>query len=139
MSKQFQVGDEIEALCGVCKSATVHVIETIKNDQASRVLCKSCLSSHRFKSPEEPAPKARVKKEPKVMTPATKASRQWSRLMAKSDQDAPRGYQMNEKYAQNDVILHEKFGRGVVVNVIDPSKISVVFEEGAKTLIHNRA
>ncbi len=138
MSKQVQVGDEIEALCGVCKSATVHVIETMKEDQIGKVMCKSCLSSHRYKTAET-MKKARAAKAPKTATPAAKSNRQWARLMAKNEGDEPRNYQMNEQYVQNEVIRHDKFGRGVVVNVIDPTKIAVVFEEGPKTLIQNRA
>jgi protein-arginine kinase activator protein McsA len=138
--KKYQVGDEIEALCRTCKDATVHVIEIIKSDKVIKVMCKSCLSSHRFRKPEEVliAKQAKKKEAKKPMSPATKSQRKWSRLIAKSENELPKTYQMNETYDQNDVIEHNKFGTGVVVTVIDPSKISVVFEEGEKTLIQNR-
>jgi protein-arginine kinase activator protein McsA len=139
--KMYQVGEEIEALCKTCKDATVHVIEIIKGDQVTKVMCKSCLSSHRFRKPEEvliAKKQAKKKEAKKPMSPATKSQRKWSRLISKSENESPKTYQMNETYAQNDVIEHTKFGTGVVVTVIDPSKISVVFEEGEKTLIQNR-
>ncbi len=139
MAKSIQVGDEIEALCNKCKSPTVHVVQTVKEDTVIRVMCKSCLSSHRYRVAEKPSVKpSRVKAERKVLDDTTKQSRKWSRLMAKAETDSPRAYQMSDTYLQNDLIHHEKFGDGIVVSVIDPTKISVVFEEGPKTLIHNR-
>jgi hypothetical protein len=138
--KKAQIGEEIEALCGSCKGATVHIIESIKNDKIVRVMCKICLSSHRFRKPEELlALKSKRKSEPKKpVNPAVKSQRKWSRLVSKMENETPKDYHMTEKYVQNDVIVHSKFGTGVVVSVVDPTKITVVFEEGQKTLIHNR-
>lgn len=138
--KKYDVGDEIEALCRTCKAATVHNIEIIKSDKVTKVMCKNCLSSHRFRNPEEVliAKQAKKKEAKKPMSPATKSQRKWSRLISKSENELSKTYQMNGTYVQNDVIEHTKFGTGVVVTVIDPSKISVVFEDGEKTLIHNR-
>ena len=140
-SKTIQVGDEIEAMCGVCKDATVHVVESIKDDKVNKVLCKSCSASHRYRKPVaagEEAPKKAKKAKPKA-PPKTKEQRKWSRVVAKVDAENPVTYAMDSTFAANDVIDHAKFGVGVVVDVVDPSKVSVVFEEGEKTLVQNRS
>ncbi len=146
--KVVQVGDEIEAMCGKCKDATVHVVEAIKNDKITKAMCKSCLSSHRYRKPEDadaPKTKAKAKKSKTTKAPKkpvsskTKAQRKWTRLVNKVEGDEePKGYEMGGAYEQHDVIQHDKFGKGVVVDVIDPTKISVVFEEGEKRLVHNK-
>ena len=59
--------------------------------------------------------------------------------MAKVDVDNPQEYVMTEKYEENDVINHEKFGVGVVSEIVDPTKMNVVFEEGVKTMVQNRS
>ncbi|MDZ7314782.1 MAG: hypothetical protein ONB24_01535 [candidate division KSB1 bacterium] len=140
MSKTFQVGDEVQALCGKCKSATIHIIEVINEQKIKRVLCRSCNTSHRYLpvGKEEKPKKSTKTAAKKEIDPAVKMSRKWSRLMAKSETETPVSYQMNKKYMVNEVIHHDKFGDGVVVNIIDANKISVVFEDGPKTLIQNR-
>ena len=139
-----EVGSEVEALCTKCKSATVHVVEVIKKDKIAKVMCKSCLSSHKFKSPEDAvaviakvkaAPKKRV---PKVAAPPkTREERKWSRLLAQVDVEHPIEYTMKGKYAERDVISHNTFGLGVVLKVVDTTKMSVVFQIGVKTLVQN--
>ena len=138
-SKTIQVGDEVEAMCGVCKVATVHNVETVKDDKAFKVLCKSCSASHRYRKPvkEGEVKKKRVAK-PKA-PPKTKEQRKWSRVLAKVDAENPVEYAMKSNFDANDVIDHAKFGVGVVVDIVDTSKVSVVFEEGEKTLVQNRS
>lgn len=141
-SKKIQVGDEIEAMCGTCKDATVHVVEVIKEDKVTKVMCKSCLNSHRYRRPvaagEKPAIKAKTQKASNKAPAKTKEQRKWSRVMAKVEGEKPLNYDMSDEYKENDVIDHSKFGVGVVSEVIDPTKMSVVFEDGEKTLVHNR-
>ena len=144
--KVVNVGDEIEAMCGKCKDATVHVVESIKNDKVTKVMCKSCHSSHRYRKPEDATAKTKTKKsttktKKKPVSPKTKAQRKWTRLVNKVEGDGeevPKDYEMSDSYEHHDVIQHDKFGKGVVVDVIDPTKISVVFEEGEKRLVHNK-
>ncbi len=135
-----EVGSEVEALCTKCKSATVHVVEAIKNDKITRVMCKVCLSSHRYKSPEEPVKVQTVprKRATKVAAPPkTREERKWSRLLAQVDVEHPIEYTMKGKYAERDVISHNTFGLGVVLKVLDTTKMSVVFQAGVKTLVQN--
>src|SRR3990172_1902434 len=146
--KKLEPGAEVEALCSKCKGPSIHVIEAIKNDKISRVLCKSCLSSHKFKPVEETAIKKKrastakkaastVEKIPKVKKPPkTKEERKWARLMAKAGETNTANttkYEMSGSYSELDVINHNAFGVGVVVKVIQSNKVSVAFQNGVKT------
>lgn len=140
-TKTIQVGDEIEAMCGTCKAATVHHIEVIKDDKVIKVLCKSCNNSHKYRKPvDDDATEKPKRKTAKTKTPTkTKEQRKWSRVMGKVEGIEPQPYNMSETFKEQNVIEHDKFGVGVVSEVIDPTKISVVFEDGEKTLVHNRS
>ncbi len=138
-AKTIEVGDEIEAMCGTCKAATVHNVEVIKDGKVTKVLCKSCHNSHKYRKPVEEGEAKPKKKATKAKKPTkTKEQRKWSRVMGKVEGTEPQSYDMSEKYEEQNVIDHSKFGVGVITEVIDPTKISVVFEEGVKTLVHNR-
>ncbi len=141
-TKTIQVGDEVEALCGTCKAATVHVVEVVKNDKITKVMCKSCMSSHRYRLPEKEAVKKVAAKKTKSAAKKptkTKEQRKWSRVLSKVDSEHPTEYSMGSTYNANDVIEHSKFGVGVVIEVVDPYKVAVVFEQGQKTLVQNRS
>ncbi|HNW58418.1 MAG TPA: hypothetical protein PKI62_01925 [bacterium] len=138
--KKMEIGIEVEALCNKCKAATVHVVVAIKSQDMVRVMCKVCQSLHRFKSPESKALKKTGKvvkaKKPKL-TPEARETRKWNKLLTAADPEKAVAYSMSQGYAENDVIQHSKFGLGVVVKILDPSKISVVFEGGIKNMVQN--
>ncbi|MBN1998639.1 hypothetical protein JW935_13855 [candidate division KSB1 bacterium] len=133
--KKYDAGQEIEALCNKCKCPTVHVIEVVKENKVTRVICKICHNSHRYK----PATKANVEKVKKKISKKTPEERKWSRLMAKTDEEEdPIEYSMEKSYDELAVIEHHKFGIGVVKEVLDSTKMNVVFQDGIRTLVQNR-
>jgi hypothetical protein len=138
--KKMEIGIEVEALCNKCRAATVHVVVAIKSQDMVRVMCKVCESLHRFKAPDaKAAPKAaklaKVKKA--KLTPEARESKKWNKLLLSADREKAVAYSMSHGYAENDIIQHDKFGLGVVVKILDPSKISVVFEAGLKNMVQN--
>ncbi|HNS72942.1 MAG TPA: hypothetical protein PKI81_06025 [bacterium] len=138
--KKMEIGIEVEALCNKCKAATVHVVVAIKSQDMVRVMCKACSSLHRFKAPESKGVKKSAKlqkvQKPKL-TPEARESRKWNKLLLAADPEKAVIYSMSSGYAENDIIQHDKFGLGVVVKIIDLSKISVVFETGVKNMVQN--
>jgi hypothetical protein len=138
--KKLEVGVEVEALCNKCKSATIHVVVAIKNEEMIRVMCKACSSLHRFRPPDTKLLKkmAKLKKAKKAkLTPEARETKKWNKLLAQADPDKAVSYTMAQAYTENDVIRHDKFGLGVVVKILDPRKIAVVFEEGLKNMVQN--
>jgi len=137
-NSNFKVGQEVEAMCTKCKGPSIHVIQSIKEDKIFQVLCKGCNSSHRYR----PATEVNIAKMKEAIAkkgpPKTKEERRWNRLLNKVDSENPVDYQMDKSFAEKAVINHSKFGMGVVVEIMDQTKISVAFKEGTKTLVQNR-
>jgi hypothetical protein len=58
----------------------------------------------------------------------------WSEVDAKPD-DSFTPFALSSRYAKGDLILHPKFGKGLVLNV-EPTRIEVLFQDGKKKLGH---
>src|SRR5204863_8339609 len=61
----------------------------------------------------------------------------WDQVMAKTKKQ-PRLYVVAERYHENEVLAHPKFGTGFVSEVIGLDKIEVTFQTEKRVLIHNR-
>ncbi len=98
---------------------------------------------------EARAPK--VPKSPKVVAAAkaaraTKAAatvahtlgaREWVKRMdefALEHDLVMRPYSMRETFSAGEPVQHPKFGKGVVVEIVDAHKVAILFEEGRKVL-----
>jgi hypothetical protein len=58
----------------------------------------------------------------------------WTEVESKPD-DAFVPFAMSSRYAKGDLILHPKFGRGLVLGV-EGTRIEVLFQDGKKKLGH---
>jgi hypothetical protein len=138
--KKPEIGAEVEALCPKCKGATIHVIEVIKTPELMKVMCKACMSSHRYRpaTPENTKKLIKTKKvkKPKV-DPKSREEKKWNRMLEQADREKAVSYAMNRSYTENDVIEHMKFGLGVVVKIQDTGKITVIFQDGLKNMVQN--
>jgi hypothetical protein len=84
------------------------------------------LAPPRPAKPAKPAPAA----------PATGA-REWLRRMdelAMRRDVVVRDYSMRETFAAGEPVQHPKFGKGVVLEVLESNKVAILFEEGRKVL-----
>ena len=63
--------------------------------------------------------------------------RAWQKLNTKIGVDHARPYDMKAPFTENDVIDHKKFGIGFVVELVNPKKIVVLFEDGLRRLACN--
>jgi len=139
MSK-ISIGQEIEGYCGKCKNDTLHIITTTDDAKIEKVMCKVCMSYHKYKKPAEsstdsPAKKVQ-KKETKKVKKRTRRDK-WTRLLDDVDSEAAIEYKMDIDYEPATAIHHKNFGLGVVKNIIDSRKIEVLFHDGAKILVQN--
>ena len=58
----------------------------------------------------------------------------WSEVEAKPDASFV-AFAMSSRYAKGDLILHPKFGKGIVL-VVEGTRIEVLFQDGKKKLGH---
>ena len=141
-AKKIEVGKEIEAQCKPCKSDTVHVITTIKDDVIKKVMCKACNATHAYKPPEsEEAPKPKRGRPKKAENGKPKVRRRrkadWSTLITKIDESQAVDYSMGADYSEIEAINHKKFGVGIIIKILDENKMQVVFEVETKVLAQN--
>jgi len=99
-----------------------------------------------------PAPKRRsvLKKTPTIEgVPKNKldkpevAEQVWQKLQARLEErpgDAPPlAYSLRTKLVVGDVVEHKVFGIGFVIEVPGPQKVEILFSNGLRKLVHNRA
>jgi hypothetical protein len=127
----------VDSWCGKCKLILAHTIEAMVGDTPARVCCNTCKSQHGYKA--QP-PGARGKRSnsgsdaPAKTGTTAKSRRNLSFLQAKSAETARR-YSPKETYQVGEVLEHPMFGRGIATSVRDGTKVVVLFENGAKTLV----
>jgi hypothetical protein len=135
-----KLGGNIDCWCGKCKMILAHTIEAMVGDKPARVHCNTCRSQHGYR-PNAPSGNPRQARQREAgAAPAggkTRASRYQSLLRAK-DTAMAKAYSPSEKFEAGDLVDHPTFGRGIATVVKDGTKVEVLFESGAKTLVHGR-
>jgi hypothetical protein len=83
--------------------------------------------------PAKPAKPAK----PSAPSPAGTGPRDWIRRMDELSMKRDlviRPYSMRETFAAGEPVSHPKFGKGVVLEVLETNKCAILFEEGRKVL-----
>ena len=126
MPDRYTVGETLASYCPQCKVSLAHTIVTMHGERIAQVTCATCGSRHPFK-PLADAPKARASRVKKVAgTPPSVAARWEARITAASGEE--RVYDMAATYRIGDIVLHEQFGKGVVLK-LSTNKCTVLFKD----------
>ena len=76
------------------------------------------------------------------VSPEARAKRARERKWQKTVGDRPSAelvpYAATRTFAPDELVAHPTLGSGVVVRVVDSTKVEVLFQSGAKTLVHGR-
>ncbi len=141
----LKAGSEIDAWCTSCRMNLNHRIVAMVGGAAKRVLCLTCDKQHNYRAPRVAGAaaspkKAGAKKATSAKSAATtNAHRQWQEATEGKDASHFHPYSMQSRFEAGQLIMHPKFGEGVVQEATAPNKVSVLFRSGAKTLIHARS
>lgn len=132
--KNTILGQEILSLCGKCKLALAHVIQTVNEDgEADRCECKTCGAVHKYKDPDKPKAvkksKAKFSKKESVSIKTL-----WDEAMS-GVKGTSKTYAMASEFDKGDLISHPTFGQGVVQEIIGHDKIRVIFMSAEKILV----
>ena len=123
------VGQELEAWCNPCGMVLAHVVVAMKGTRAHRVECKTCKAVHAYrKSP----PKKRKS------SPKTPRKSNYDKQMEGRDLSNPTPYDTQAEFRPEDIVLHPKFGVGLVAALLDAGTMEVVFPDRRRRLIFNR-
>lgn len=135
--KEIAAGKDVLSFCGKCKMPLAHtIISLTKKGTVDKCECKTCGAVHKYRDPDKPVKKrSGTKSGPKKEKISAEAT--WKEAIADA-KDGARSYEMSEEFFEGNMIDHATFGVGVVEEVVNYNKIKVIFESGAKILIHNR-
>jgi len=133
-----KVGGDILSFCTRCKMELAHVIVAMVRERPARVLCKTCRTQHAYRrqpsdSPVRASPGARARPAPKT---GGRAADLWEKKIAERAAAPTAAYSVRSRFQQGDVIQHAQFGMGIVEEVRDRGKITVLFRDGERTLVH---
>ncbi len=150
MSKKHIAGSEIDAWCTKCKLDLNHRIIAVKNDRIARVECLTCRGHHQYRRPKSAEPPARAKRTTRKAAPraaagararataATKLREAWEEATTGKTASNFTKYNTATVLQEGQLVRHKKFGDGIVAEVLEGDKVSILFEPGTKTLIHSR-
>jgi hypothetical protein len=142
-------GDDVDAWCGKCLMVMNHRIIAVVGSQIKKVECLTCHAIHAYKS--EPGVKAtraisehpvagRGKSSGGRIPRPSRAENEWNVFMAEMPPETqPRSYTISKSYSVAEFIEHPSFGVGRVMEITGVEKMVVIFKEGRKTLLCNRA
>jgi len=132
-----EVGSDVEAYCPKCKGDTTHVVISKYEDEIRRVQCNPCGDVHSFRKPrgdvedDVPEPIAAKKR-------AMLKKHSWDEFFAKHSDKNAKPYEFRERYSENAIVTHPKFGKGFVTEVVSDSKVEITFKDSRRVLVHNR-
>jgi hypothetical protein len=151
--KPLTAGGEIDAWCTKCRMDLGHRIVALVQGVPKRVVCLTCGSQHNYRAPrvikattgvfvrgrtepkESKAQSAGVRVAQKAKTENERYEK-WAQKTLGQAVDAFTRYNMEQPFAEGQLVLHSKFGEGYVDKVLDAGKVSIMFRDGAKTLAH---
>lgn len=123
MLDTYAAGDLIVSQCTKCKLSLDHTIVAVEGAVIAKVKCSTCGSTHKYKDP------AAVKK-PRVSR--KKAAEPTAAMLWQACLTQARGkelaYAMTGRYRVGDILVHDKFGKGVV-RKLAMNKCHVIFED----------
>jgi hypothetical protein len=132
-----EVGSDVEAYCPKCKADTTHVVISKYEDEIRRVQCNPCGDVHSFRKPrgeaEEDIPEPVAARKRALLKKLT-----WDEFFAKHGEKNAKPYEFRDTYRENVILVHPKFGKGYVSEVVSESKIEITFRDARRILVHNR-
>jgi hypothetical protein len=132
-----EVGSDVEAYCPKCKGDTTHVVISKYEDEIRRVQCNPCGDVHSFRKPrgdvEDDVPEPIAAKKRAMMK-----KHSWEEFFAKHSDKNAKPYEFRERYNDNVIVTHPKFGKGFVTEVLSDSKVEITFKDSRRVLVHNR-
>ncbi len=130
------VAHDIIAMCTKCRMELNHVVISHNLEGlVEKVKCHTCGSEHRYRRSK----KTSGSKEGAKRTAAKKSEpgKNFLMLCERLADRVPSPYNMSRSYKNDDVIEHNIFGKGIVINTYS-QKIEVIFADGSRILAMDR-
>ncbi len=131
MLDTLKIGQNIDSLCGKCKQSREHTIMAMDNETVSKVRCKSCGATHRYRNPAD-APRARKPRTKPAAGAAATAETVWAAGLAKA-KGSGREYSMAAAYRVGEIVNHQTFGKGIVLKLY-VNRCGMLFKDGERLM-----
>ncbi len=132
MQDKQKTGQNIDSYCRKCKESSEHTIMALDDGTASKVRCRRCGGTHRFKSPAD-APKARKPQTKRIAGEAATAELVWEAGIVRA-KGKEREYSMASTYRIGDIVNHHTFGKGIVKKLY-ANKCDILFKDRARLMV----
>jgi hypothetical protein len=136
--KNLKAGDEVRSWCTKCREMREHKVKAITAGRPVRVICVSCDGEHNLREhpPGQGKNKSRGKKS---KDKAETAKSLWEDLMKEINIEEARPYNIGDQFAPGDLIVHDKYGVGSVTEILDATKMEVLFQDRTRVMMFNMA
>jgi hypothetical protein len=138
---KVRVGADIDAWCTRCRMVLTHTIIAMAAGEPVKVQCNTCASSHKFKAQAPGQTKARSPRKASgtwAPAPAKRPEKAWLNASTGKNLSNPIAYHPKSTFEVDQVIMHGKFGTGIVMGVKNDGKIIVTFHDSTRVLVHGR-
>ncbi len=157
MTKAPSVAGEVDSYCTKCKMDLNHRVVSMKATKPHQVMCLTCNTQHLYRKPASAAaasaarapraPRAAAGARPSRAPSAAKAKLEkervdrevtWQKAIAGRAVSDFTAYRMSGVFEDGQLLKHKKFGDGVVLRIVDATKVEVLFQDQARTLAHSQ-
>lgn len=115
-----------------------HVVVSMVSSRPAKVICKTCRSQHNYKRGTAATVAPLSPRAPRERKTIARVAEVWEQKIAENKSPV-RPYSVQSLFAQGDVLQHPSFGLGIVEEVRSNGKITVLFRQDQKVLIHGMA
>jgi hypothetical protein len=120
-----------------------HVIVSMIDTRPAKVLCKTCRTQHNYRRTAESTPRSSSSSRSLMPKPARKpagirVAEIWEKKLSEKHEGEAKPYSVQNNFLLGDLLQHPKFGMGIVEEVKRNGKITVLFRDGERVLIHSQ-
>ena len=127
MLGKFTVGEHIATHCTRCQLHRNHTIAAMDGERVATVTCSTCGGTSTF-TPPAAVPKARASRaKQKAASAQPSVAPRWEAKIGAATGEEHR-YTTTAAYSIGDILLHEQFGKGVVLK-LSTKKCYVLFQD----------
>ena len=132
------VAENLDTMCTKCKLELSHVViaHNMKGVVA-KVKCRTCGSEHKYNPRKKTTQKTTKTAKKATRTKKADYTEEFQKLAEKYKEKEPVHYSMAGSFEPEDVIDHQNFGMGIVMNV-SYQKMEVAFPDGLRILVCDR-
>lgn len=131
---KLSAGKEVDSMCTKCRLELGHLIVAMVGDKIAKVKCKTCGSVHNYREAKKTVSAVKKTTTSKMSKEIVKkAELSWEdRVSRAKGPEIP--YEMGRAFKVGDVITHEIFGKGVVLQVLT-KKCNAIFSDKERMLV----